>query len=111
MIGKDEAQVSHWANDRHTPYKRTQSKICEVLQMEIVEMEKGQWIIKEYDREKESSDEYAKGSSEPYSISDEVDSIAQEPTLDDLPRLVRLRDMIDASIQKLINRRNPPADD
>lgn len=45
MMGKDESQISNWANGVYKPYPRTRDHICEVLGIPIIKNDDGNFEI------------------------------------------------------------------
>lgn len=93
-----QSQVSRWENTDSIPVKNTRKKISQVLNFDITRVEKG-WIIRDLDNRLEEPAMRFRLAEK------EIDS-NQEPKLDDLPRLIRLRDKLDEKIQKLVKRKS-----
>jgi|GEM_PF-2447020 len=94
-VGKHESQVSRWINDSVTPYRKTQKDIESALHLRIIQDSEGWKVIEDKDAQK---------------AIDSVDQVREqvihykdkEPTLDDLPELVRLKKLLEEKIDKLI---------
>ena len=94
-VGKHESQVSRWINDSVTPYRKTQKDIESALHLRIIQDSEGWKVIEDTDAQ---------------TAIDSVDQVREqviqykdkEPTLDDLPELVRLKKLLEEKIDKLI---------
>ena len=89
------------------PQPSTRTKLTEVVGVKISERADGSWEIVESDNKRENTihkDNYVNEEAVRFRLSGVDEEIIEEPSLDDLPQLVRLRDIIDEKIQKLIGK-------
>lgn len=107
-IPMDKGQWSKIYNGKtQKPRAKTRDRLTEVVGVEIVERADGSWELlqPEYKNENTIHDQnYVSEEEVRFRLNDVDEETIEEKDVDDLPQLVRLRDIIDRKIQKLIDR-------
>lgn len=107
-LGINQSELSRWENKDMVPLEHNQEKIKQVLNIIITPVKDGWVVIDAQEGEKENLTHTGDRFNEEgvrFRLIDTVDDLEQEPSLDDLPALVRLRDKLDRKIQELVNKK------
>lgn len=107
----DKGQWSKIYNgETKNPQNPTRKMLTEVVGVDIRKRADGKWELLESANKKENTTHKTSLVNEDqvrFRLDDVDENIDEEPSLDDLPRLVRLRDKLDEKIRKLIDKKRP----
>lgn len=121
LIDKDEAQVSHWINDVHTPYKRTINKICEVLGVSIQKVDDYWELINDtYEQDEPAGKGQVKEPITPFDFSEREKRVSElvrkldsdstaPPSPDDVVRILEVAESLIRSAKELLKSSRDPS--